>query len=208
MKLVILKKQKRIRSSPPLAKYKLKELEAVISRTNILKARLKRMRFQSLGPKKDFINLKVRYGTAVSRGQPVCLSMNGTEDGFAVVLPSNSAAKAYALFYGVAVKDVASGAFGEAQVFGYCEYGMLARASRSATTVSWASGASIDTFAVLTIDTVMNAFASSGGTQAASAFLPVAVLLESVASYAGSASATSDTRTALTSSAKIFLRAM
>lgn len=166
------------------------------------------MRFQSLGPKRDFINVKVRYGTTISRGQPVCLSMNGTEDGFAVVLPSNSAAKATALFYGVAMKDGAANAYGECQVFGYVEYGMLSRATRSATTVSWASGASIDTFVLLTIDTVANAFASSGGTQAASAFLPVAVLLESVASYAGSASATSDTRTALTSSAKIFLRAM
>ena len=165
------------------------------------------MRFQTLGPKREWINMKVRYGTAISRGQPVCLSMSGTEDGFAVVLPSNSAAKSHALFFGVATKTLAADALGETQVYGYCEYGMLSRQTRSATTVSWASVASIDTFCVLSIDTVANAFAA-GATQAASAFLPVAVLLESVASLAGSASATSDTRTALTTNAKIFLRAM
>ena len=201
------KKQKRVRGSPPLAKYKLRELESIISRTNILKARIKRMRFQTLGPKRDFLNVKVRYGTTIARGQPVCLSMSGTEDGYAVVLPSNSAAKATALFYGVATKDGAVNMMGEAQVFGYCDYGVISRATRSATTVSWASVASIDTFCVLNVDTVANAFAA-GATQAASAFLPCAVLLESVASLAGSASATSDTRTALTTNAKIFLRAM
>lgn len=189
-------------------RFKLKQFECTLSLFERVKERVERMRSQGLGPKADFMRAKVKYGVAISRGQCVCLSMSGTEDGLTVVLPSSSAAKAHALFYGIVDSSGEIGAVKESLLFGYCAYAQYTKATRSATSVGWASGASIASLVALQIETIANGLQSVGGTQAASAFLPVAILLEDIASWAGSATATSDTGTALTSGVKVFLRAM
>jgi hypothetical protein len=148
----------------------------------------------------------------IPKGSPVCLNANATDDGLAVVLPSNAAAKAHALMFGVAVADITAGAPGEVQVFGYCRYAIVRTNTRATatTTDSWSSSESQAAYCILNVDTVAghNCFITSGGTQAVSGFLPAYVLMESLSSIAASATHTSDTRTILTTSAKIFLRAM
>jgi hypothetical protein len=156
---------------------------------------------------KIFLNVKSDEASAtIPRGTPVCLAMDGTDNGLAVVLPGTTAANSNSLVYGVATADLAAGATGEVQAFGYCSYGIVRRGTRAASTDSWTSTASAAAQIMLNIDTLNNCFSTSGGTLAASAYLPFALLAESLASIAASASATSDTRTALTTSAKLFLR--
>lgn len=170
------------------------------------------MRFKQVGNKADILANVIRNADTVTIpiGSPVCLNLNGTNDGLDVVLPSTGGAtKAHALAYGVAVTPaggLATNQFGEAQIFGFCNSVVLTRQTRSATTVSWNSEASIASYVLMVIDTSANGFSTSGGTQASTAYLPFALLGQSLASYASSASATSDTRTAITTSVKAFLR--
>ncbi len=171
------------------------------------------MRFKTVGNKADSVAVVIRNADTVvlPPGVPVCLNMNGTNDGLDVVLPNTGGAtKAHAFAYGVVLSPTSTGiavnAVGESQIFGLNNSIVLLRGTRAASTDSWTSTASIASYVLLTIDTVNNAFQSSGGTQAATAYLPFAVLAQSVASVVASASATSDTRTAITSSVKAFLR--
>lgn len=174
------------------------------------------MRFKSNGNKADVVGVVVRNADTVTipPGTPVCLVMNGTNDGLDVVLPNTGgASKAHAFLFGAVISPVGPGVngipangYGETQIMGVNGAIVLLRGTRAASTDSWTSTASIASYVVLTIDTVNNAFQSSGGTQAATAYLPFAVLAQSVASVVASASATSDTRTALTQSVKAFLR--
>lgn len=145
---------------------------------------------------------------SIPAGSPVCLNMNATNDGLAVILPSNSAAKTHALFFGVAVDAISAGSTGEVTVFGFVKTMKILLGTRAASTDSWTSTQSHAAFCMLNVDTVNNAFSSSGGTLAVTAFLPYAILGETLAVVTASASATSDSRTALTTTAKGFLRAM
>jgi hypothetical protein len=173
------------------------------------------MRFKQVGNKADLLAVVVRNAdtNVINPGTPVCLNMNGTNDGLDVVLPSTGGAtKAHAGAFGVAVSPVGPGVqgipvngYGEAQIFGVNSGVTLTRQTRSASTVSWNSEASIASYFILQIDTTANGFSTSA-TQAATAYLPFAVLLQSLASYSSSASATSDTRTAITASVRAFLR--
>ena len=175
------------------------------------------MRFKMVGNKRDVSAVVVSNADTVTipRGSPICLNVNGTDDGLAVVLPSGSAAKSHAFFYGVALYDIEAtptnsktSPFGECQVFGFNNYSLFLLGTRAASTDSWTSTASVALGVLLNVDTINNAFSSSGGTLAKTAFLPFAVLGQSIASVAASASATSDTRTANTTAVKTFLRAL
>jgi hypothetical protein len=167
---------------------------------------------KTVGNKRDIMAVVVRNnsGGTIAAGTPVALEFSGTNDGLDVVLPSSSAAKADVGGFGVVLNAIADQQFGEAQVFGFCQSISLLRQTRAATTDAFSSNSDGISAVpgVLCIDTVNNAFSTTGGTLAKSGFLPFAVLVASIASWASSASATSDTRTAITVAAKAFLRMM
>lgn len=167
------------------------------------------MRFKQVGNKADLVAVVVRNAEAsatIPLGSPVCLNLNGTNDGLDVVLPSTNASLATGSLFGVALKAMAAGDYGEAQCFGFCNNVVLLTGTRTASgeTFSTASGA---TGLILCVDTVNNVFSTTGGTQAKSGFLPFAIVAQSY-TVSGSASATSDTRTAATALVKAFLRMM
>lgn len=167
------------------------------------------MRFKMVGNKRDTAAVVVRNAESsatIPAGSPVCLNLSGTDDGLGVILPSGSAAKAHAGAFGVMLAAVTASAYGEAQVFGFCNAAIYLIGTRAASSDSWTSTASVALGVMLNIDTINNAFTSSGGTLAKTSFLPMAVLAATVGSVAASATATSDTRTALTTSASVFLR--
>jgi hypothetical protein len=143
---------------------------------------------------------------SIPRGTPVAFTMNGTSDGLAVILPSSSAAKAHAFAFGVALGDIAAGRYGDVLIRGFAVKAAVLLQTRTASGESWSTG-SIAQAVLLKIDTVNNVFASSGGTLAATAYLPFAVLGEST-TWNASASATNDTRTALTGYMKALIRMM
>lgn len=169
------------------------------------------MRFLTQGDKPNFVSVNVRNDEAstIVKGTPLAFTMDGSENGLAAVLPSTAGeAKSHALFAGVTMSSILSSRVGEVQVAGFCNFAVLRRATRAATTDSWASQASLAVGHILGVDTVNNAFSTIAASVAVTAYLPYAVIAESLASVASSASATSDTRTALTAAAKVFLRAM
>jgi hypothetical protein len=178
---------------------------------------------------KSFGNYKNAESSAVIPvGSPVCFVMNGTEDGYAAVLPSTAgAAKTPELFAGVSVTgpSVAAGVNGQLQVYGLCNYALFAQQTRAASTDSYASAASVAVGAPLQIDTVNNAFAVdsevtgamtivTGATTATVAANfgngkpPMFVMAQTLASAASAASTSSDATVKKTYGVKIFLRAM
>lgn len=143
----------------------------------------------------------------IADGALVGLELDGTNDGFSVKNIGNATgAVQQFLPFGVAKGAIAPGTFGRVMVRGFCRNTIIRRATRGASTDSWASQASLAAGHVMQVDSVNHCMMTSGASQAASAFLPAMVLAESLASYASSASATSDTRTAITTAAKTFLR--
>lgn len=143
---------------------------------------------------------------AIPRGAPVILNMNGTDDGFAVVLPSTAgASKANALAWGISIQSIPVGSRDDVFAVGYVPYALVQYATRAASSNSWTSSASIAALAVLTIDTINNALNTAAATVATN-ISPYAVLLDNIASFAASATATTDTRTALTIGARVFVR--
>jgi hypothetical protein len=168
---------------------------------------------------------------SIPAGTPVILNMGSTpqpstyqnalpagfEDGLQVVLPTtgcNTAGLASALaaqlfHYGVAVAAIPYNQLGEVMVHGVYPYALFVRATRASTTSSWTSSASVAAGQLLTVDSINNAYttlATANATHQLS-MLPV-FLLDSVASMAASASATTDTRTAIITQQRVFIREM
>lgn len=136
----------------------------------------------------------------------------GFEDGLQVVLPSTGGAvAAQCFYYGVACADILAGQLGEVTVFGVVASAIITRATRAGTSTSnsWSSSDSIAGSVALAIDTANNAF-KTGASATGVGFSPgnLAILLDSVSSITASATATSDTRTAITTSARVFVRMM
>lgn len=141
----------------------------------------------------------------------------GFEDGLQVCLPA-SAANNMALgtilslelfHYGVAVSNILYNQLGEVMVHGVYPFALLTRATRSASTASWTSSASIAGGALLSIDSLNNAYLTVGTANASNNLSCVSVvLLDSVASFSASASNTSDTRTAMVTQQRVFIREM
>jgi hypothetical protein len=162
------------------------------------------------GDKRDVVSVLVRNdeSSTISRGTPVVLQLDGTQDGIAVVLPSTAGQlKTTTCSFGIALQDIAAGRYGKAQQFGFCDYVVLQGNTRAASTDSWstiASGAAGVPLLVGTVDDDMYSAASI----AASAFQPVAALGASVASSAGSATTTANAATVITRTAKAVLRFM
>jgi hypothetical protein len=152
---------------------------------------------------------------SIPRGTPVVLDLSTTADaagdGLEVVLPSTAGnVISYGAKFGVLTDTLAAGATGESILFGISTYTLITRATRAASTDSWTSSASQASGAVMAgIDTLNNAFltAASSAASLASA-LPAGLLLDSIASFAATASSTADTRTVLTSAVRAFIRMM
>ncbi len=167
------------------------------------------MRIKTNGGKLDtqFVAIKNAEASAsIPNGTPVMLAVNATDDGLAVVLPSGAALRAHAFAFGVysGNSSLIAGDVGYAQVFGFCRKAVVLLQTRSDNSASY-SASTHSSGCLLNIDTVNNAFSTSGGTLAKTSYLPFAVLAESTA-VAASASTTADTSTVVTGYMKVFLR--
>ena len=159
-------------------------------------------------------------GSTIPAGSPLVLNLlttpqpptytnglpPGWEDGLQVVLPATAGATNSSLYaYGIAVAPIIYQQLGETLVHGV-GLASVVRATRAGTsgTNSWASAASsAASGGSLTIDTVNNAFGAAGSAAGA----PI-ILIDNFASYAGSATNTSDTRTVLIVPLRAFVREM
>jgi hypothetical protein len=142
----------------------------------------------------------------ISKGNVVCLD---SSDLGKVKLPSGSGGvtAAHPLFAGIAISDAAPGQPVEIACGGYVTEAIFVRKTRATATDSFASVAAMAIGNMLTIDTVNNALAYST-VGAAALYAPAAVLLQSIASSASTASHTSDTSLAHTTKVKVFVRAL
>jgi len=172
------------------------------------------MRFKQIGNKQDICSVVIKNAessSSIPAGTPVCLVLNGTEDGVSVVLPATAAAiKGTSAIYGIALGNYAAGSYGETQIFGICHRVIYSRArTRAASTDSYSTVAAEAVGNLMQIDTINNALAI-GASVAASNFAPIAVLAETLASAAGVASTSSATHVAsyVTGYCKAFLRMM
>lgn len=172
------------------------------------------MRFKQNGNKADTVCLVVRNAESsatIPKGTPVVLKLTANSaaagDGLDVVLPSTAGnIHSSALRYGVALQNLATGEYGEAMALGVMPYGIITRATRAASSDSWTSSASIAASLGLGLETINNAFATGASAAGSVVSSPDAFLIDSIASMAASATATSDTRTAITVSARVFVR--
>jgi len=177
------------------------------------------MRYQTLGDKPGFVEERIRNDEAsanIPKGTPVVLTLDGTEDGLAVVLPSSAGSQALAdmFLFGVASDVVEPARLGNATKFGIARQAILRRATRAASTDNWVGSTSIAKGVLLRLDTVNNCFSTAASivTTATDTVVtisyhhrPNAWLAEDVASFASTAS-TTGAATALTVFAKAFVR--
>lgn len=169
------------------------------------------MRFKQVGPKADSVMMNVKNGDTVSipRGTPVALIMNATDDGLAVCLPATAGAqKSGTMQMGVCLETLPVGALGDAIVYGIAPYAIITRATRAASSNSWSASAVVTDAWVLALDTLNNAFLPQASSLLTNTFVPAAVLVDTLGTVSASATATSDTRTALTTSARVFVKMM
>lgn len=174
------------------------------------------IRLNQVGNKAGKIAATVRNAEAsasIPRGTPVILNLStttdNTKDGLDVVLPSTAgAAVGYLGRFGIITDTTAVGQQSEAILFGVATYAIFTRMTRAASSDSWTSSASLASGIACGVDTLNNALLLVGASVAASIATNHMdyALLDSVASAAASATATSDTRTAITSSARAFVR--
>ncbi len=182
------------------------------------------MNFQTLGDKAGFVNDRVRNdesSATMALGTPVCLSLDGTEDGLAVLLPSSMSSQALAdsFFYGV-VQDaagIAAAHLGNVQKHGISNNAKVLRATRSDDSANWVGSTSIAKGVLLSLDTVNNVFSTDVGsvTFASNTTVsmypgrsPYAFLAQSIASFASTNSTATSYGTKLTVAAKVFLRSL
>lgn len=168
------------------------------------------MNIKSLGNAPERRITQVRNDEAsvtIGVGRPFCFNVDGTRNCQDVVLPGTAgAALATSLFAGIAAEDIEPGTFGAGIAGGFCQYALVTRQVRAATTDSFASAASIPAGAILQVDTAGNALSVSANSLAASGFFPAMVLAESMPSLASSASATSQTALRIETITKVWLR--
>jgi len=169
------------------------------------------VRAKYVGNKADRFAVVIRNAevtASIPRGTPVIAILNGTNDGLDVVLPATAgSALSFNARLGVATDTLTAGQYGESLVYGYVQYALITRMTRAASTDSWTSSASAASGIGLGIDTLNNAFllgASRAGSLVSAA--DNAFLVDTLASSLASASATSDTRTAITNGVRVFVR--
>jgi hypothetical protein len=152
-------------------------------------------------------------------GTPVALVMNGTDDGFGIVLPSTAGAqKSQSLFVGVVDAPssasatsggIASNFGGDVIIGGLARNALIVMQTRASSSNNWATYSAISSGDALSVNTVVNAFSLfTQGSALTGLQYPNIVACQTVASGASSASAASDTRTAITAAINIWLRLM
>lgn len=168
------------------------------------------MNFKRIGNKRDEVLMTVvgadTNGT-IPVGCPAILQYNGTDDGLAVILPSTAGQTQSDLcFYGVNLQQLPQYTQGVVMATGYTRSGLLVVQTRAASTAVWAA-TTIAQFGPLGIDTVNNAFKTIATTNGQPWGARV-IALDSSLSMASSASSTADTRTVITSLARVQVRNM
>lgn len=170
------------------------------------------MRMKQAGNKADSMIAVVRNNEAsasIPKGTPVVLQIDSTNDGLEVILPATAgSALSNALRYGVVTTTLAALDYGESFLFGICPYALITRMTRAASSDSWTSSASQASGIGLGLDTINNAFVLGASAVGSLLTCPNAVLIDSLASSAASASTTSDSRTAITNAVRAFIRMM
>lgn len=172
------------------------------------------IRLNQVGNKAGKISATVKNAEAsasIPRGTPVILKLTdtlATDDGLSVVLPGTAgAAISFAAKFGIINDTIAVNALSESVLFGVAPYSLVTRMTRAASSDSWTSSASVASGIALGIDTLNNALlmgASAAGSLATN-IAPI-VMLDSIAAAVASATATSDTRTAITAAVRTFVR--
>lgn len=156
----------------------------------------------------DFVWITNNGSAVISEGAPAIYEMDGSEDGQSAENASDSsAAKATSFLAGIALEDIAVGAKGKVQVRGYIDKVKLIRATRAATTDSYATQAAVAIGDQLIVNTVGNGMSRSGA-GAASAAGPLVAAIGTLASAASQASTTSITSLQVTAEIDAFLRIM
>lgn len=99
------------------------------------------MRFKVVGTRRDIMAVTVKNADTIPilAGAPCSVAANGTNDGLAAVSYNNLSAAKQGLFFGVVFNEIAAGAFGESQVFGFNDSVRIRVATRAASTDVWAS---------------------------------------------------------------------
>lgn len=160
------------------------------------------------GLMKGFEWVQNNGAAAIAEGAPAIYEMDGTDDGLSAENASDSnAAGASGGLAGVALESIAVSAYGKVQTRGYVDKVVLVRATRAATTDSYATLAAIAKWDQLIVNTVGNGFSRSGA-GAASAALPKVCAIGTLASSASQASTTSDSSLQKTTTITAFLRIM
>jgi hypothetical protein len=168
----------------------------------------------------DVIQIKNQESSAdLQVGSTCCFNFSGTEDGVGVVSSNTgAAAKATSLFAGIVLGNAAlpANTYGRAQRGGLVNYARVLRATRAASTDTWASIAALTIGDLLAVDTVNNALQRTAA-GAASAFLALGALAQTLASVTTLASSVTSTTgmtanatngTALYSYMKVHLRTL
>lgn len=173
------------------------------------------MRFKTVGNKYDAAFVVVYNPSTtvtIPVGAPVFFIMNGTNDGLAVQ-NATAAAGAGQVFLGGIVATptgLPPQSYGEAQVYGICQYTRVVTITRAASTDSYNSVTAIVVGDVMQINTLASADAVSrsaaGAATANIANILAAQAYTSTASQSSSFDTTS--RTAVTTALKTFLRCM
>lgn len=179
------------------------------------------MRTQTQGGKPNFIAFTVKNKEAsasIPVGTPVLLNLSGTDDGLEVILPSSGdATKALTRFFGVVTGTIAAGQLGEVLIAGVARKANLVQATRAASSDSWATFDTLAADLQMSVDTVNNCFRTQASTTTVASNTTVTqvspkgtavFLAQTVASFSGLASATSDTRLVITTAVKAIVRAL
>ena len=146
--------------------------------------------------------------TAIVAGNPVCLSLNGTDDGHDVEELCNSAAtQSHSFFVGIAVAGIPAKGRAEVTVSGFARGVNILSGTRAASTGTWATQAAIALGDVLILQTVGDALTRSTA-GAATVANARAVAMASRASIASGASTTSETGLRRITTMNVWLRSM
>ena len=165
------------------------------------------MRFRPEGRGKETIifNFKNVDTITILPGSPIFLTLDGIANGYHCTSAEGVPEVRYPFFFGMNLSPVIPGSVGESQAFGFIEYARFMVNSRAASTDSWQVQPALATGDVLDICT-------SAGFQCVSRFMPGGVgqdgnifACQSIASQASSASATSDSRTFISSNIQAYI---
>lgn len=156
------------------------------------------MRMKTVGNKREILaGVFFNNDTVtINEGEPIAFSFGTAtnySDGLNCQSLTTAGAGAYAEAYGVALGTVAPNGYGEAIVFGYCGYVLVNVLTRSATSAVWPSTASIQSGAVLQLDTLNNCFSVFSSSHPQTNFQPFAIMLDTIASATTQASTLSGT---------------